>query len=128
MSQREWCQVPLDRRRALHACLPMGIWPTSPSSRQSDVPRRGGGGGVQSLSRVQLFVTPWTAACQASLLLTISWSLPRFMSVQPVMPSYHLFLCRPLLLLPSNFPSTRVFSSESALPRHGKGWQEEDRS
>ena len=52
MSQRAWCQVPLDGRRALQACLPVGIWLTSPSSRQSDVPRRGGGGGVQLLSRV----------------------------------------------------------------------------
>ena len=63
---------------------------------------------VQSLSRVQLFVTPWTAARQASLSLTIFWSLPKFMSAESVMPSNHHILCRPLLLLPSIFPSIRV--------------------
>ena len=70
---------------------------------------------VQSLSRVQLFVTPWTAAHQASLSGTISWSLLKLMSTESVMPSNHLILCRLLLLLPSIFPSIRVFSSESAL-------------
>ena len=70
---------------------------------------------VQSLSRVRLFATPWTAACQASLSITNSWSLPRLMSIESVMPSNHLILCRPLLLLPSIFPSIRVFSNESAL-------------
>ena len=60
-------------------------------------------------------VTPWTAARQASLSFTISWSLPKFMSNASVMPSNHLILCHPLLLLPSVFPSIRVFSSESAL-------------
>ena len=70
---------------------------------------------VQSLSCVQSFVSPWTTACQASLSLTISWSFPKFMSIQSVMPSNHLILCRPLLLLPSIFPSIRVFSNESAL-------------
>ena len=70
---------------------------------------------VQLLSRVQLFATPWTAACQASLSNTNSWSLPKLMSIESVMPSNHLTLCRPLLLLPSIFPSIRVFSSESAL-------------
>ena len=70
---------------------------------------------VQSLSRVPLFVTPWTAACQASLSITNSWSLLKFMSVELVMPSSHLILCRPLLLPPSIFPSLRVFSNESAL-------------
>ena len=58
---------------------------------------------------------PWTAACQASLVLVISWSLPKFMSIELVMPSNHLILCHPLLLLPSIFPSIRVFSNESAL-------------
>ena len=66
---------------------------------------------VQSLSHVQLFVTPWTEACQASLSLTISWSLPKFMSMASVMPSSHLWC--PLLLLPSIFPSMMDFSSES---------------
>ena len=70
---------------------------------------------VQSLSRVRLFVTPWTAALQASLSITNSWSLPKPISIESVMPSNHLILCRPLLLLPSIFPSIRVFSSESAL-------------
>ena len=70
---------------------------------------------VQSLSRVQLFVTPWTAARQASLSITNSWSPPKLMSIESVMPSNHLILCRPLLLPPSIFPSIRVFSNESAL-------------
>ena len=70
---------------------------------------------VQSLSRVQLFVTPWTAAHQASLSFTISWSLLKLMSIESVMPSNHIILCCPLLLLPSIFPSIRVFSNESAL-------------
>ena len=68
---------------------------------------------VQWLSRVQLFATPWTAACQASLSFT--QSLLRFMSIESVIPSNHLILCCPLLLLPSIFPSIRVFSSESVL-------------
>ena len=66
---------------------------------------------VQSPCQVQLFVTPWTAACQAPLSLTISWSLPKFMSIKSVMPSNHHILCCPLLL-PSLFPSIRVFSIE----------------
>ena len=70
---------------------------------------------VQSLSRVQLFVTPWTTARQASLSITNSWSLLQFVSIESVMPSNHLILCHPLLLLPSIFPSIRVFSNESAL-------------
>ena len=68
-----------------------------------------------SLSCVQLFVTPWTAAHQASLSITNSWSLPKLMSIELVMPSNHLILCHPLLLPPSIFPSIRVFSNESAL-------------
>ena len=66
---------------------------------------------VQSLSRVWLFVTPWIAAHQASLSITNSQSLPKFMSIEPVMPSSHLILCRPLLLLPLIPPSIRVFSN-----------------
>ena len=69
---------------------------------------------VQSLSRVRLFVTPRTAACQASLSITNCRSLPKPMPIESVMPSNHLILCR-LLLLPSIFPSIRVFSNESAL-------------
>ena len=70
---------------------------------------------VQSLSRVQLFVTPWIATRQASLSITNSWSLPKLMPIESVKPSSHLILCRPLLLLPPIPPSIRVFSNESTL-------------
>ena len=70
---------------------------------------------VQSLSHVWLFATPWTTACQASLSITNSWNLPKLMSIELVMPSNPLILCHPLLLLPSIFPSIRIFSNESAL-------------
>ena len=70
---------------------------------------------VQSLSRVWLFATPWTAAHQASLSITNSWSPPKPTSIELVMPSNHLILCHPFLLLPSIFPSIRAFSNESAL-------------
>ena len=70
---------------------------------------------VQSLSLVQLFVTPWTEACQASLSITNSRSLLKLMSIESMMPSNHLILCRPLLLLPSILPSITVFSDESVL-------------
>ena len=70
---------------------------------------------AQSFSRVWLFATPWTAARQASLSITNSRSLPKLMSIESVMPSNHLILCRPLLLPPSIFPSIRVFSNESVL-------------
>ena len=70
---------------------------------------------VQSLSHVRLFVTPWTAARPVSLSITISWSLLKFMSIKSVMPSNHLILCHPLLLLPSILSSIRVFSNGSAL-------------
>ena len=70
---------------------------------------------VQLLSHVQLFATPWTAAHQASLSITNSQNLLKLMSIESVMPSNHLILCRPLLLLPSIFTSIRVFSNESAL-------------
>ena len=70
---------------------------------------------VHLLSYVRLFVTPWIAVCQASLSITNSWSSPKPMSIVSVMPSSHLILCHPLLLLPSIFPSIRVFSNESAL-------------
>ena len=70
---------------------------------------------VQLLSHVQLFVTPWTAALQASPSFTISWSLLKLMSIETVMPSNHLILCHPLLFLPSIFPSIKVFSDESVL-------------
>ena len=70
---------------------------------------------VQSLSHVRLFATPWTAACQASLSITNSRSLLRLMSIKSVMPSSHLILCHPLILLPSVFPSIRVFSNKFVL-------------
>ena len=70
---------------------------------------------VQSLSHIKLFSTSWTAARQASLSITISWSLFKLMSIESVMPSNHLVLCCPLLLLPSLFPSIRVFSNEVVL-------------
>ena len=70
---------------------------------------------VQLLSRVRLFVTPWTTARQASLSITNPQSLLKLMAIESMMPSNHLILCRPLLLLPSVFPSIRVFSNESVL-------------
>ena len=70
---------------------------------------------VLPLSHVQLFATPWTAACQASLSFTISWGMLTLMSIESVMPSSHLILCCPLLLPPLVFPSIRVFSNELAL-------------
>ena len=93
---------------------------------------------VRSLSRVQLFVTPWAAVCQAPLSFTISWSLLRFMSIKSVMPSNLLILCCPLLLLPSTFPASGSFpmswlfpsgdqsigasASASVLPMNSQGW------
>ena len=85
--------------------LAAGSLPLAPSGKLSS---------VQSLSRVQLFATPWTAACQATLFFTISRSLLKLISLESVMPSNHLILCRPLLL-PLIFPRIRVFSNESAL-------------
>ena len=78
---------------------------------------------VQSLSHVRLFATSWTAACQASLSITNSWSLLKLMSTESVMPSNHLILCHLLLLLPSIFPNIRVFSNEPVLCiRWPKDW------
>ena len=78
---------------------------------------------VQLLSRVRLFATPWIAACQASLSITNSQGLLKLMSIESVMPSSHLILCRPLLLLPPILPSIRVLSNESALcTRWPKYW------
>ena len=70
---------------------------------------------IQSLSCVQLFAAPWTAVCKASLSITNSWSLFKFMSVESVMPFNCFILCHPLLLPPSIFPNIRVSSNESAL-------------
>ena len=78
---------------------------------------------VQSLSRVQLFVTPWIAAPQASLSITNSWSLLKLMPIELVMPSSHLILCRPLLLLPPTPSSIRVFSNESTLHIMTPKWE-----
>ena len=78
---------------------------------------------VQLLSSVHLFATPWTAARQASPSFTISWCLLKLMSIESVMPSNHLILCHPLLLLPSIFPSSKIFSNELALCiRWPKNW------
>ena len=78
---------------------------------------------VQSLSHVQLFATPWTTVCQASLSITNSWSSPKLTSIELLMPSSHLVLCRPLLLLPPIPRSIRVFSNESTLSmRWPKYW------
>ena len=80
---------------------------------------------VQSLSHVQLLATPWTAARQASLSITNSWNLLRLMFIESVLPSNHLILCHPLLLLLSIFPSIKVFSNESALRiRSPKYWRD----
>ena len=79
---------------------------------------------VQLLSRVRLVTTSWTTARQASLSMTNSWSLLKLISIELVMPSNHLILCHPLLLLPSIFPSIRVFSNESVLRiRQPKYWR-----
>ena len=78
---------------------------------------------VHSLSYVRLFATPWATTHQASLYITNFWTLLKLMSIESVMPSNHLILCHPLLLLPSIFPSIRVFSNESALwTRWPKYW------
>ena len=96
---------------------------TIPSARIVRTVLGGGGGGVQVLNRAQLFVTPWTAALQASLSFTISQSLLKLMSIESMMPSSHLILCCSLLLLPSIFPSIRGFSNEWGLCiRWSKYW------
>ena len=93
-----------------------GFSTIGPPGKSSDIQK------VQSLSRVRLFETPWIAARQASLSITNSQSLPKLMSIESVIPFNHLILCHPLLLLPSIFPSIRVFSNESVLhirwPKH----------
>ena len=91
------------------------IFKFSCSSTESFSSSRLSGNSIQSLSRVQLFATPWTAVRQVSLSITNSWSLFRLIPIESVMPSNHLILCRPLLFLPSVLSSIRVFSNESAL-------------
>ena len=96
------------------SCHPILLWPAVldyPATQQPPITFSS----VQSLSHVRLFATPWTAAYQASLSITNSQSLLTLMSIEPVMPSNYLTLCYPLLLLPSIFPSIRVFSNESVL-------------
>ena len=83
--------------------------------KEADGRRVRGDSSVQLLSHVRLFATPWTAACQASLSITNSWSLFKLTSIESVMPSNHLILCQLLLLLPPIPPSIRVFSNESVL-------------
>ena len=100
---------------------PWGMWDLSSPARETKNQTRPPAlevqfSSVQLLSRVWLSETPRTAARQASLSITNSWSPPKPMSIESVMPSNHLILCRPLFLLPSIFPSIRVFSNESALP------------
>ena len=110
---------------------PPQSWPPSPLEPRAAFPEHGKChsslqfsqfSSVQSFSCVWLFATPWSAAHQASLSITISWSLLKLMSIESVMPSNHLILCHPLLLLPSIFPSIRVFSSESVLCIRGQRW------
>ena len=88
------------------SCSPKGLEPIVGISLLSP---------VQSLSRVRLFATPWIAACQASSSITNSWSSLKLTSIKSVMPSNHLILCHPLLLLPAIPPSIRIFSNESTL-------------
>ena len=94
-----------------------GIKPGLPHYRQSEPPGKPSiqFSSFQSFSRIWLFATPWTARCQASLSIINSWSLLKLMSIEAVMPSNHLILCRPLLLLRLIFPSIRVFSKDSVL-------------
>ena len=94
--------------------LPLGIFATWKASKFVVVIV------VLFLSCVQLFVTPWTAACQAPLSSSVSWSFLRFMSIESVMLSNHLILCCPLLLLPSIFSRIRVFSNKSAFASGGQ--------
>ena len=110
----DW-KYPLEKEMATHSSFLAWriLWTEEPGGLQS--PDYSQFSSVQLLSWVQRLVTPWTAACQASLSITSSQSLLKLMSVESVMPSNHLILCRPLLLLPSVFPSIRVFSSESVL-------------
>ena len=94
-----------------------------PHPRSEFLPRRISVVGIQLLSHVRLFAIPWIAARQASLTFSISRSFLKLMPVKSVMPSHHLLLCHPLLLLPSTFPSIRVFSNESAVRiRWPKDW------
>ena len=112
---REWVAVPFSRRSSqprdrTQVSLIAGRFFTNWATREAVQ-----FSSVQSLSRVWLFATPWTTALQASLFITNSWSLLKLMPIESVMPSNHLILCCPLLLLPSIFRSIRVFPNESTL-------------
>ena len=120
---------PLEEEMAIHSAIL--AWKSRGDGGQWGSGQRGHGyaygrfmfSSVQSLSHVRHFVAPWTVARQASLFITDSWSLLRLMSIEPVMPSNHLILCRPLFLLPLIFPSIRIFSNELALHiRYQKYW------
>ena len=122
---QRWQPTRLPRSRGPHKALPGGkktVMTSHHIQNKSQYPYNGFSS-VQSLSHIRLFATPWTAAHQASLSITNFWSLLILMSVSSVMPSNHLTVCCRLLLLPSIFPSTRVFSSESVLSiRWPKYW------
>ena len=112
-----WVQIPrtLLAVQWLEFCTFTAKGPGSIPVWRTKIPKAVQFSSVHLLSRVQFFATPWTAARQASLSITNSWSLLKLMSIESVMPSNHLMLCCPLLLLPSIFPSIRVFSNESVL-------------
>ena len=115
-----WCCIcPLGSGGWAWLCMGtvLWLWPHPPHSGPTLCPHTQArqSSSVQSLSHIRLFVTPWTVAHQASLSISNSWSLLKLMSTELVMPSNHLILCRPLLLLPSIFHNIRVFSKESVL-------------
>ena len=103
------------RDRTCISCFAGGFFTTEPQVKPQMLCIMCTISSVQSLSCVWFFATPWIEACQASLSITNSRSPPKPMSIESVMPSNHLILCRPLLLLPSVFPSIRVFSNELVL-------------
>ena len=121
-SARQWASLFSSAPKCSHAPSPSGLEADRSCSKMLRELRLGC---CCSVSRVWLSVTPWTAAHQASLSITISQSWLKLMSIELLMPSNHLILCRPLLLLPSIFPSIRVFSNESALHQlqAGRGQQ-----
>ena len=106
----DWTE--LNKHQIKQVCLCLGLHPLAKSTDLNHLVQFSS---VQSFSRVQLFAAPWITACQASLSITNSRCLLRLMSIESVMPSSHLILCLPLLLLPSIPPSIRVFSNESTL-------------
>ena len=100
-----------------------GMKPRSPTLQVNSLPAEPQFSSVQSLNHVRLLATLWTAACHASTSITISWSLPKLMSIESLMPSSHLILCHPLLLPPSVFPSSGSFQMSQLFPiRWRKYW------